>query len=799
MTGGLMQLVAYGAQDIYLTGNPTITYFKTVYRRHTNFSVESIQQHFITTPRFGSKTYSIISRNGDLMLGAYLQVVLPDLLEKAHTNAPQYRYTRWINNVGHYLVKEVSIEIGGNIIDRHFGDWLDVWAQLTVPASKTQGYLKMIGQDPKDYLGQNTGLQKDVFSNSSDPTVSNTFTSAYAKVTNVLKGRELYIPLQFWFCRNEGLALPLIALHYQEIRLNFEFRSSSELIMVNRGDDSLKGLPNLENWIVDPEEHGNSVNSDGLVINLWVDYVFLDTDERRRFAQVSHEYLMEQVQTLDTMISTSSDERYTKETNIELFFNHPVKELIWILKPFDGNETDTVPYQFGNYTNTSLPVIPPYTDIGFGNVYETRLSKELPAENNTNSILVKNGHSFSNSGFIIIEIRKNSDGTIASNADEWAAAVPYDNSDYDVNENEWEIINYQSKLSTNTKEEFFQGITRGSNTSVISYHGFDAVVKSAVTNETVMGLTGLPMGYIDKQTLQLTINIISVINSDNLEPYDWEASDGNFQINSVVPITDVLINSTTGIQVGTLKVEGSNTRLEEGDILMLYNAETGESINLTVTGFNEYSPNIINFTHATVRYNTTASNPVEANIYKLDDTNGSIFRSSSEIILGENKNAIETRTTGLSKITKWNQLHRLTNYDTTRPINKYGYASNPIDYCYLSINNHERFKIKPGNYFNWMQCFRHHTNIPKSPGINVYSFALNPEEYQPSGTCNFSRLDNARLTIGVGSLYYGITGIENSKDGQPISTPKMIPMRIFAVNYNILRIMSGMAGLAYQS
>ncbi len=217
MTGGLMQLVAYGAQDIYLTGNPTITYFKTVYRRHTNFSVESIQQHFITTPTFGSKTYSIISRNGDLMLGAYLQVVLPDLLEKAHTNAPQYRYTRWINNVGHYLVKEVSIEIGGNIIDRHFGDWLDVWSQLTVPASKTQGYLKMIGQDPKDFLGQNTGLQKDVFSNSSDPTVSNTFTSAYAKVTNVLKGRELYLPLQFWFCRNEGLALPLIALHYQEI------------------------------------------------------------------------------------------------------------------------------------------------------------------------------------------------------------------------------------------------------------------------------------------------------------------------------------------------------------------------------------------------------------------------------------------------------------------------------------------------------------------------------------------------------------------------------------------------------
>ena len=799
MTGGLMQLVAYGAQDIYLTGNPTITHFKTVYRRHTNFSVETIQQHFITTPTFGSKTYSIISRNGDLMLSAYLQVMLPDLLEKAHTNAPQYRYTRWINNVGHYLIKEVSIEIGGNIIDRHFGDWLDVWTQLSITASKMPGYLKMIGQDPKDFLGQNTGLQKDVFSNTSDPTVANTYTSAYAKVTNVLKGRELYIPLQFWFCRNEGLALPLIALHYQEIRLNFEFRSSNELIMINRGDDSNNGLPNLEKWIVDPTEHSNSVNSDGLVINLWVDYVFLDTDERRRFAQVSHEYLIEQVQTLDTMVSTSSAEGYSKETNIELFFNHPVKEIIWILKPFEGNEIDTVPYQFGNYTNTSLPVIPPYTDIGFGNVYETTLSKALDAETDTDAILVNNGHSFSNNGFIIIEIRKNSDGTVVSTADEWEAAVPYGNVMYDVNESEWEVVNYQSKLSTNTKEEFFQGITRGSNNSVINYHGVDAAIKSAVTNETVMGLTGLPMGYIDRQTLSLSITIIATINPDTLEPYDWTASDGSFQINSVVPITDIIINDSVGIQVGTLTVEGSNNKLQKGDILMLHSAESGESINLTIISFNEFSPNIINFTHSTVRYNSVASNTTDANTYLLNDLHGSIFRSSSEIILDQNKNASETKTTGLNKITKWNQLHRLTNYDTSRPINKYGYASNPVDYCYLSINNHERFKVKPGNYFNWMQCFRHHTNIPKSPGINVYSFALNPEDYQPSGTCNFSRIDNARLTIGVGNLYYGITGIENSKDGQPIDTPKMIPMRIFAVNYNILRIMSGMAGLAYQS
>ena len=149
-------------------------------------------------------------------------------------------------------------------------------------------------------------------------------------------------------------------------------------------------------------------------------------------------------------------------------------------------------------------------------------------------------------------------------------------------------------------------------------------------------------------------------------------------------------------------------------------------------------------------------------------------------------------------------MNRLTNYDMTRPINKYGYAVNPINYAYISLNNHERFSVRPGSYFNYVQCYKHHSNIPESPGINVYSFALNPEEHQPSGTCNFSRLDSARLTIGVDPLYYGVTGIEDSKDGTIINNngvpiSKMVPLRIFAVNYNILRIMSGMAGLAYQS
>ena len=297
MTGGLMQLVAYGAQDIYLTGNPLITYFKTVYRRHTNFAVESIMQTFNRSAGFGNKVHSIITRNGDLMMGAYIYAKLPDLIEKAHSDAPQYRYTRWVDNIGHYLIKEVSIEIGGKIIDTHYSDWLEIWSQLSVPASQMTGYLKMIGQDPLNHIGQSTGLQKDVFTSSRSPLFSSVHTAPYKNVSTALIGRDIYIPLQFWFCRNVGLSLPLVALQYHEVRINVEFRPIHELIMLNIGDHIEKGLPKITNWSNDSDEHTTNVQaSAGLDASLWVDYVFLDTDERRRFAQVSHEYLIEQVQ-----------------------------------------------------------------------------------------------------------------------------------------------------------------------------------------------------------------------------------------------------------------------------------------------------------------------------------------------------------------------------------------------------------------------------------------------------------------------------------------------------------------------
>merc|ERR1711966_501349 len=171
MGGGLMQLVAYGAQDVYLTSDPQITFFKAIYRRHTNFSIESIAQVFNGTAGFGRKATVTVSRNGDLITNAFLEVKIPALPDN----------WKWVNNVGHRLIEEVELEIGGQRIDRHYGEWLDIWTELTMSEDKKAMFdSNMIGR-----FAVHTGTDGDA--------------------------KTLYIPLQFFFNRNQGLALPLIA------------------------------------------------------------------------------------------------------------------------------------------------------------------------------------------------------------------------------------------------------------------------------------------------------------------------------------------------------------------------------------------------------------------------------------------------------------------------------------------------------------------------------------------------------------------------------------------------------------
>jgi len=265
-----MQLVAYGAQDIYLTGNPQITFFKVVYRRHTNFAVESIEQTFNGTADFNKRVTATISRNGDLIQQMYLEVTLP--VTTGSTDG------KWTYGVGNALISQAEIEIGGQLIDRQYGDWMNIWTELTIPSGKRDGYDNMVG----------------------NALVASKDQSGVLVTTSTIR---LYVPLQFWFNRNPGLALPLIALQYHEVKLNLTTRPLSELLMTY-----------------------TNTPVGTLGCKLYVDYVYLDTDERRRFAQVSHEYLIEQVQFTgtETIASGSSNK------NVTLNFNHPVKELIWI-------------------------------------------------------------------------------------------------------------------------------------------------------------------------------------------------------------------------------------------------------------------------------------------------------------------------------------------------------------------------------------------------------------------------------------------------------------------------------------
>ena len=272
-----MQLVAMGAQDVYLTGNPQITFFKVVYRRHTNFSKECIAQTFNGSVALGSSVSCTLSRNGDLVQEIYLRATIACKTEGV---------VDFVLNDVTPLIKTVEVEIGGQKIDKHYSQWLDIYNELFETS-----------HDYREVM--NTG------GSTNDASVT------------------CYIPLRFWFNRNPGLALPLIALQYHEVKVNVTLGAATELFghahatpARTSGKECVAGIGAAANNTV-----GVALSSADLLVN----YLYLDTDERRRFAQVSHEYLIEQVQ------------HTGKETDatIDMNFNHPVKALFWSGKKWD--------------------------------------------------------------------------------------------------------------------------------------------------------------------------------------------------------------------------------------------------------------------------------------------------------------------------------------------------------------------------------------------------------------------------------------------------------------------------------
>ena len=288
MGGGLLQLVAYGAQDAYITGNPHITFWKVLYKRHTNFAMEAFRVNFTGAPVYGQRVVAVVNRNADLIWKTYVEVTLPD------TSVPSVNWTSGAQRrLGYLLLQQVEIEIGGQIIDRHYGEWLYLWETLTADFDTSLKLDNMVGGQ---YEGTTSSFQ-------------------------TCNGRQsvLYIPLQFWFCRNPGLALPLIALQYHEVRFNITLNDTINLV---------NGTPTSAGTIASQAAKLPALRD----MALYIDYIYLDVDERRRFAQESHEYLIDQLQYEGQQQITTSSAR------IDLTLNHPVKELVWVFQ--DARKTD---------------------------------------------------------------------------------------------------------------------------------------------------------------------------------------------------------------------------------------------------------------------------------------------------------------------------------------------------------------------------------------------------------------------------------------------------------------------------
>jgi len=306
--GGLLQLIAMGKQDVFLSGNPQITWFKMVYRRYTNFAVESQPMYFDGDADFGKRLSCLVPRRGDLLGPMFLEVTLPAIYLSSDGTATDY-----VNSIGHALIQEISIEIGEQEIDKHTGEWMEIWSNLTTTSEKKAGFYDMIGK-----------------------------LDGYVPPTGTLPGPlKLYIPLHFWFNKNPGLYLPLLALQYHPVRINITLRPLQQLFY------SGELITKCDTTTVNPAK----ITS----LMLWGDYVYLDVEERRRFVSTAHEYLIEQVQ------YTSAIGIPAKITSVplRLEFNHPIRELIWVLK----RDLMDSHHEWFNYSNLSISESGKRTDM----------------------------------------------------------------------------------------------------------------------------------------------------------------------------------------------------------------------------------------------------------------------------------------------------------------------------------------------------------------------------------------------------------------------------------------------------
>jgi hypothetical protein len=280
MTGGLLQLSSYGIQDLYLSGNPQMTLFKTNYKRYTNFAVEIMKLPLTGTINFNNTLTCKISSHGDLATKMYLKIIVRG---SSSTNG------KWAfcKNLGNMLIDNIAFLINGTIVDRQYGEWLNIWNEVFRNPEHERSYNKMVGN-----------------------------TSDYTTLSEDDKEVTLFIPLLFFFNRHNGLALPLIALQHSTLRLDIKL-NKSEYCFVNEYE-----------YHNGSDFSPTSVSLTLLSPELYINYVFLDRDERRRFAKYRHEYLIEQVQQSGPVTIPEN----TTSGTYDLLFNHPCKIIFWNIK-----------------------------------------------------------------------------------------------------------------------------------------------------------------------------------------------------------------------------------------------------------------------------------------------------------------------------------------------------------------------------------------------------------------------------------------------------------------------------------
>jgi hypothetical protein len=303
-TSTLLQLVARGRQDVYLTDNPQMTFFKHVYRRYTAFAIESIPVEFEGTVDFGKRISVVIPKKADLLWSMFIEVDLPAVPPLGSTT----RY--WCNDIGHAMFQNVSIEIGDKEIDKHTGEWFQIWSELTTPASKLDGYRNMIGH----WQGYSTNI------------------------TGAQGPLNLTIPLRFWFCNSIGMALPLIALQAHPVRLIIHLKPFHQLWWSTTLGNTGTSCPPTES--LPPTR-----------FQLFCDYVYLDKEEQKRFAAMDHEYLIEQVQYTPIQSIVGGALKAT----VDLNFNHCLKEIFWVVQQ-DRMEDSNEWFNYSNVkANTTTP------------------------------------------------------------------------------------------------------------------------------------------------------------------------------------------------------------------------------------------------------------------------------------------------------------------------------------------------------------------------------------------------------------------------------------------------------------